>query len=114
LQWGPSFIYSPSNPFFSDNGRSNPFMEVPGMDFVRLIVIPHSIWTISFIVNTDEGRNTLLGTDPFKTSVAAKIDFTGRKNYASIIFQIETPNLQQDFSEVGLFPMPYCFTAKAV
>lgn len=86
LQWGPSFIYSPSNPFFSDNGRSNPFMEVPGMDFVRLIVIPHSIWTISFIVNTDEGRNTLLGTDPFKTSVAAKIDFTGRKNYASIIF----------------------------
>ena len=33
LQWGPSFLYSPSNPFFSDNGRSNPYLEVPGMDF---------------------------------------------------------------------------------
>jgi hypothetical protein len=85
LQWGPSFICSPSNPFFSDNGRSNPYMEVPGMDFVRLVIIPHSLWTMSIIVNTGEGRNTLLGPDDFKTSVAAKIDFTGRKNYASLI-----------------------------
>ncbi|MFA5322331.1 MAG: hypothetical protein WC373_06615, partial [Smithella sp.] len=30
LQWGPSFLCSPSNPFFSDNGRSNPYMEVSG------------------------------------------------------------------------------------
>ncbi|MCX5848876.1 MAG: hypothetical protein NTW65_05460, partial [Deltaproteobacteria bacterium] len=86
LQWGPSFLFSPSNPFFSDNGRSNPYMEVPGMDFARLVLIPHSLWTMSVIVNTNEGRNPLLGLDPFEITAAAKIDFTGRKYYASLIF----------------------------
>jgi len=57
LQWGPSFLFSPSNPFFQDNGRRNPYLEVPGMDFGRLVWIPGSSWTISFIANTDEGRN---------------------------------------------------------
>ncbi len=85
LQWGPSFLFSPSNPFFRDNGRSNPYMEVQGMDFGRLVFIPHALWTISFIVNTDEGRNTLLGPDPFRETYALKIDYTGRENYASVI-----------------------------
>ena len=40
LQWGPSFLFSPSNPFFQDNGRRNPYLEVPGMDFGRLVWIP--------------------------------------------------------------------------
>jgi hypothetical protein len=85
LQWGPSFLFSPSNPFFSDNGRSNPYLEVPGMDFGRLVFIPHNSWTMSFIVNTDEGRNTLLGLDPFEKTYAVKIDYTGNKSYASVI-----------------------------
>jgi hypothetical protein len=37
LQWGPSYLFSPSNPFFHDNGRSNPKKEIPGMDFARLV-----------------------------------------------------------------------------
>jgi hypothetical protein len=49
LQWGPSFLFSPSNPFFQDNGRRNPYLEVPGMDFGRLVWIPESSWTISFM-----------------------------------------------------------------
>ena len=85
LQWGPSFLYSPSNPFFFDNGRSNPYMEVPGMDFGRLVFVPHMLWTTSFIVNTDQGRNTLLGTDAFEKTYAVKIDYTGNQNYASLI-----------------------------
>ena len=85
LQWGPSFLFSPSNPFFSDNGRSNPFLEVPGMDFGRVVWIPHSLWTISYMVNTDEGRNTLLGPDPFEKTYALKVDYTDREYYASII-----------------------------
>ena len=85
LQWGPSFLFSPSNPFFRDNGRSNPYVEVQGMEFGRLVFIPLSSWTISFIVNTDEGRNTLLGPDPFEKTYALKADYTGRENYASII-----------------------------
>ena len=98
LQWGPSFLFSPSNPFFQDNGRSNPFLEVPGMDFARVVWIPHSLWTASFIVNMDEGRNTLLGPDPFEKIYALKIDYTGRENYASIILS------QKDYKKsMGFF-----------
>jgi hypothetical protein len=85
LQWGPSFLFSPSNPFFPDNGRRNPYLEVPGSDFARLVWIPESSWTLSFIVNTEEGRNKPVGPDPFEKIYAAKIDYTGRENYASLI-----------------------------
>jgi hypothetical protein len=85
LQWGPSFLFSPSNPFFQDNGRRNPYLEVPGMDFGRLVWIPESSWTLSFIANTDEGRNKSNGPNPFKRTYGLKIDYTGRENYGSII-----------------------------
>jgi hypothetical protein len=85
LQWGPSYLYSPSNPFFRDNGRRNPYLEVPGMDFGRVVWIPGSFWTISFIANTDEGRNEITGPIPFEKTYALKVDYTGRENYASAI-----------------------------
>jgi hypothetical protein len=85
LQWGPSFLFSPSNPFFQDNGRRNPYLEVPGMDFGRLVWIPESSWTLSFIANTDEGRNKIAGPVPFEKTYALKVDYTGRENYASAI-----------------------------
>jgi len=85
LQWGPSFLFSPSNPFFLDNGRRNPYLEVPGSDFARLVWIPRSSWTISFIANTAEGRNEPFGDGPFEKIYAAKIDYTGRENYGSLI-----------------------------
>ena len=107
LQWGPSFLFSPSNPFFSDNGRSNPAMEVPGMDFGRVIFVPNSLFSISLIVNTDKGRNTILGLDPFETTYAAKLDFTGRKNYASLIVSakdsIEADNSKHTDIATGFF-----------
>jgi hypothetical protein len=84
-QWGPSFLFSPSNPFFLDNGRRNPILEVPGMDFGRLVWILQSDWTFSFIANTDEGRNIIIGPGPFERSYALKLDYTGRENYASAI-----------------------------
>jgi hypothetical protein len=85
LQWGPSFLFSPSNPFFPDNGRRNPYFEVPGSDFARLVWIPESAWTLSLIANTDAGRNKPIGPDPFEKTYAAKIDYTGRENYASLL-----------------------------
>jgi hypothetical protein len=85
LQWGPSFLFSPSNPYFQDNGRRNPYVEVPGMDFGRLVWIPGSSWTISFIANTDEGQNKIIGPIPFEKTYSLKVDYTGRENYASII-----------------------------
>jgi hypothetical protein len=95
LQWGPSFLYSPSNPFSRDNGRRNPYLEVPGMDFARLVWIPQSSWTLSFIINTDEGLNRRTGPGRFLSSTlpppafektySLKIDYTGRESYASLI-----------------------------
>ncbi len=86
LQWGPSFLFSPSNPFFQDNGRRNPYQEVPGMDFGRIVWIPESSWTFSFIANTEAGRSTPFGPDPFEKAYALKLDYTGRENYGSLIF----------------------------
>jgi hypothetical protein len=85
LQWGPSYLFSPSNPFFQDNGRRNPYLEVPGMDFGRVVWIPGSAWTISFIANTGEGRNKIIGPNLFEKTYAIKVDYTGRENYASAI-----------------------------
>ena len=101
LQWGPSFLFSPSNPFFSDNGRSNTYMEVPGMDFGRLIFIPHMCWSISLIVNTDEGRNPPLGPDPSDDIYAAKIDYTGKNGYGSLIFSRKEFNQTNTFGFYG-------------
>jgi hypothetical protein len=93
LQWGPSFLFSPSNPYFQDNGRRNPYLEVPGMDFGRLVWIPKSSWTLSLIANTDAGMNKPNGPDrylispppPFEKTYSLKVDYTGRENYGSVI-----------------------------
>src|SRR5271157_3425617 len=94
LQWGPSFLFSPSNPFFQDNGRRNPYLEVPGMDFGRLVWIPAAAWTGSFIANTGEGLNKTTGPGsflsstpppPFEQTYTVKIDYAGRENYASLM-----------------------------
>ena len=56
------------------------------MDFGRIVWIPESAWTFSFIANTDKGRNQPLGPDPFEKTYTLKIDYTGRENYGSLIF----------------------------
>jgi hypothetical protein len=85
LQWGPSYLFSPSNPFLLDNGRRNPYLEVPGTDFARLVWLPTGSWTLSLIANTEEGRNKQPGPDPFEKIYALKIDYSGRENYGSFV-----------------------------
>ncbi len=94
LQWGPSFLFSPSNPFFQDNGRRNTYIEVPGMDFGRLVWIPAGAWAVSFIANTNEGLNKATGPGaflsstpppPFEQTYTIKADYTGREAYSSLI-----------------------------
>jgi len=84
LQWGPSYLISPSNPFFRDNGRRNPIQEVPGMDFGRIVWLPDEWWTLSFIANTGKGRQENLFGD-FEKTYALKFDYTGQESYASLI-----------------------------
>jgi hypothetical protein len=83
LQWGPSFLISPSNPFTQDNGKNNPERELSGLDYARAIWIPDPSWTVSFIANTNEGRKKFL--DGFKRAHALKLDYTGNKKYFSLI-----------------------------
>ncbi len=83
LQWGPAFLLSPSNPFFSYNGRNQPEIEVRGADYGRLIWSPDLNWSASFIVNTGKGRKKLL-TD-FEKTYAAKLDYLTDKAYFSLI-----------------------------
>lgn len=100
LQWGPSVILSSSNPFNRENGRNNTRIEVPGLDYARVVWIPSLSWSVSAIVNTDEGRlnsaqgfglnqsgffnQSAQGAD-FNPSYAVKIDYTGEGRYASLI-----------------------------
>jgi hypothetical protein len=85
LQWGPSYLFSPSNPFHQDNGRRNPYQEVSGTDFGRMVWLPTSTLTLSLIANTEEGRNKQPGPDPFEKIYACKVDYSGRENYGSLI-----------------------------
>ena len=87
LQWGPSYLVSPSNPFNQNNGRNNPMIEVPGADYGRVIWVPSSTFTASFIANVDEGRVTI--TEEFKNIYALKLDLTGEEKYASLIVSHE-------------------------
>jgi hypothetical protein len=83
LQWGPSYLLSPSNPFNRDNGQNNPRLEEPGMDYGRVVWILNSNWTASFIANTDRGRQDLI--QDFNKTYAIKLDYTVEKKYFSLI-----------------------------
>lgn len=82
LQWGPAFLISPSNPFFTDNGRNHPKIEVAGADYGKLIWILGRRWTFSLIANLDEGRKKLY-TD-FRKTCAAKVDYLADTAYFSL------------------------------
>ena len=98
LQWGPSFLFSPSNPFFRDNGQSNPMREVPGMDFGRLVWLPGMSWTFSLIANSDEGRQEFLFIE-FDKTYALKLDYAGQEGYASLILS----HKENDRNRLGAF-----------
>jgi hypothetical protein len=83
LQWGPSFLLSPSNPFQQDNGKDNPWLELPGLDYARLVWIPSTEWSLSLIANTDPGRKDFLAG--FRRTYAVKLDHTGWRRYLGLI-----------------------------
>lgn len=96
LQWGPSYLLSVSNPFNRNNGRNNPKIEVPSLDYGQLIWIPTYKWTISTIANTGKGR--LEVSEQFKKKYAIKVDYTGENRYFSLIAsKRESDNAQFGF-----------------
>jgi LysM repeat protein len=83
LQWGPSYLFSASNPFNRDNGRNNPKLEVPALDYGRLLWLPTDQWTLSFIANTTKGRQKLIRD--FERGYAIKIDYSDAGKYLTFI-----------------------------
>ena len=83
LQWGPSYLLSPSNPFFTDNGRNNPYVEVPGLDYLRAVWLPNDIWSFSVIANIGQGMSD--PAEKFRNRYAYKVDATGYKKYGGVI-----------------------------
>ncbi|MEZ5583228.1 MAG: hypothetical protein R3F37_11135 [Candidatus Competibacteraceae bacterium] len=83
LQWGPSFLLSPSNPFNPRNGRNNLWLEEPGLDYGKAIWVINPTWTTSLIANTREGRLDLF--EDFRKTYATKVDYTGDGRYGSFI-----------------------------
>ncbi len=98
LQWGPSYLLSVSNPFNRANGRNNPKIEVPGLDFARVVWIPSYEWTVSFIANTTEGAADFVGK--FDRTYAFKIDYTGSEKYFGLIPYYKESD---DHPRVGFF-----------
>jgi hypothetical protein len=82
IQWGPSFLYSPSNPFYRDNGKKDLVSELPGKGVATLLAILDFNWSVSLIVNTDKGAFNESG---FEKTAALRIDYSGDASYASLI-----------------------------
>lgn len=83
LQWGPSFLLSPSNPFNSRNGKENPYKELPSAYYARAIWTPSSSWTLSGIANVGKGEQRYPGD--FQDTYALKVDYQFQDGYASLI-----------------------------
>lgn len=93
LQWGPSRLVSPSNPFFPFNGQRNPKTEVPGMDFARVVWVANSSWTASLLANLGSGRMDF--PYGFEKTYAAKLDYTGDQKYGTLIGSYQENNRGQ-------------------
>lgn len=83
LQWGPSALLSPSNPFNANNGRNNPNLELPGLDYARAVWVTSPAVTVSLIANTGKGR--LDDNNRYRKARAAKVDYTGDSVFVSLI-----------------------------
>ena len=83
LQWGPSALLSPSNPFNVNNGRNNPNLELPGLDYARAVWVASPAWTVSLIANTGKGR--LDTSNRYRKARAVKVDYTGDSAFFSVI-----------------------------
>ncbi|OGR25573.1 MAG: hypothetical protein A2277_20185 [Desulfobacterales bacterium RIFOXYA12_FULL_46_15] len=82
LQWGPGFLYSPSNPFFNDNGKKSLVQDLDGKGMLKLIMVHDEAFAASLIYNTDKGT---FNEPDFEKTLAMKIDYSGDTGYASLV-----------------------------
>jgi hypothetical protein len=83
LNWGPAQFRSPSNPYYFNNGRSNPMAELSGMDTVRLAWSPdvNTAVYIARIMDSGYGHSE---PDPWTNSWLIKADWRGAESAAGL------------------------------
>jgi hypothetical protein len=81
LNWGPAQFRSPSNPYYFNNGRSNPMAELSGLDVVRLVWSPDVSTSVyaARIINSGYGHAE---PDPWSNSWLIKADWRGAESAA--------------------------------
>ncbi len=83
-QWGSAYFLSPSNPFFTETGKTNPIQELYGKDMWQLQWFPAPGLTLAALRNYRHGR---LEADPsgFSPTTALKLDWIGDDASAGLI-----------------------------
>lgn len=101
IQWGPSMLVSLSNPFFLDNGRTNPYREIGGRDFVKLVKTFGSQWSLTLFDNFSQGSDDFQ-LDDLEDIIAIKMDYFGSSSETSFILSsAETEKLGGYFKYVA-------------
>lgn len=73
LSWGPAQFRSPSNPYYFDNGRSNPIRELSGVDVARLIWAPDVTRSV-YLARIASSGHDAARPDPWADSWLLKAD----------------------------------------
>jgi hypothetical protein len=83
LNWGPAQFRSPSNPYYFNNGRSNPMAELSGVDTVRLAWSPDVSTSVYMARIYDSGYGHA-EPDPWSNSWLIKADWRGGESAAGL------------------------------
>lgn len=85
LLWGPSMFWNPSNPFFTENNKSNPKREIVGKDLLRARWQATPSTALSAISQTGRGHRDS-GTQRMD---GIKLDWVGKAASAAAILAAE-------------------------
>ena len=119
LNWGPAQFRSPSNPFYFNNGRSNPMSELSGMDTLRL-AWSSDVRTSVYVARIYDSGYGHAEPDPWSNSWLVKADWRGDESAAgvalakqeqrSLFFGAHAQRTVEDawllYSEVGSYTLP--------
>lgn len=84
LGWGNATFRSPSNPFFSDTGKTDPVREQVGRDMLAMGWRGQGGWSLSAaVVGTANARTALRGVD--ETALLLRGEHTGATHSAGLV-----------------------------
>lgn len=84
VQWGSAYFLSPSNPFFTETGRTNPIQELYGKDILQLQWFPSPGLTLAVLRNTGHGRLEA-DSSSFSATTAVRLDWIGDEASGGVV-----------------------------